>query len=103
MQHKQGINDDDKCTSLPKDPLSSASPAPSAQETSLSEPSRELTHPPAPYPVSFGQVVEMITSGKPIAGIKEIPATVLVGQSSQSTQSRRKKPWEEQKREQDCN
>lgn len=50
--------------------------------------------PPAPYPTSFSQIVELITSGEPIPGIKEVSDTVLEGQASQSTTVKRKKPWE---------
>lgn len=53
--------------------------------------------PPAPYPTSFSEIVELITSGEPIPGIKEVPDTVLEGQSSQPTTVKRKKPWEEDK------
>ena len=50
--------------------------------------------PPAPYPTSFSQIVELITSGDPIPGIKEVPDTVLQGRSSQPTTVERRKPWE---------
>lgn len=50
--------------------------------------------PPAPYPTSFEQIVELISTGKPIPGIKEVPDTVLDGQASQTSVARRKKPWE---------
>ena len=50
--------------------------------------------PPAPYPTSFSQIVELITSGDPIPGIKKVPDTVLQGRSSQPTTVKRKKPWE---------
>ena len=50
--------------------------------------------PPAPYPTSFSQIVELITSGEPIPGIKEVPDTVLEGQASHATTAKRKKPWE---------
>lgn len=50
--------------------------------------------PPAPYPTSVSQIVEMITSGEPIPGIREVPDTVLEGQASQPTATNRKKPWE---------
>ncbi|KAF2640513.1 hypothetical protein P280DRAFT_490010 [Massarina eburnea CBS 473.64] len=50
--------------------------------------------PPAPYPTSFAQIVELVTTGQPIPGIKEVPPTVLTGQGSQAAQSKRKKPWE---------
>ena len=55
---------------------------------------RNNVEPPAPYPISFGQIVELITSGEPIPGIKEVPATVLDGQTSQPTTAKRRKPWE---------
>lgn len=50
--------------------------------------------PPAPYPTSFAHIVELVTTGQPIPGIKEIPNTILEGQGSQATQTKRKKPWE---------
>lgn len=59
--------------------------------TSVSTSSSE---PPAPYPTSFSQMVELITTGQPIPGIKQIPDTVLEGRSSQDTLVKRKKPWE---------
>ena len=52
------------------------------------------SEPPAPYPTSFAQIVELISSGQPVPGIKEIPPTVLEGQGTQATKARRKKPWE---------
>ena len=48
----------------------------------------------APYPISFSQIVELITSGGPIPGIKEVPDTVLEGQASLPTTVKRRKPWE---------
>ena len=48
----------------------------------------------APYPSSFNHIVELITSGAPIPGIKEIPDTILEGQASDSTKLVRRKPWE---------
>ncbi|KAL8993838.1 MAG: hypothetical protein Q9169_006047 [Polycauliona sp. 2 TL-2023] len=48
----------------------------------------------APYPSSFSQIVDLITKGEPIPGIKEIPDTLLVGQESSPETARRKKPWE---------
>ncbi|KAL2041723.1 hypothetical protein N7G274_005507 [Stereocaulon virgatum] len=52
------------------------------------------SEPPAPYPTSFSQIVELITHGQPIPGIKEVPDTVLQGQASHATTTKRKKPWE---------
>lgn len=50
----------------------------------------------APKPASFAQIVELITEGKPIPGIKDIPDTILEGQSSESQAERRRKPWEKE-------
>lgn len=47
-------------------------------------------------PNSYNDIVEMILSGKPIPGIKEIPNTVLGEEaSSESSATERKKPWEQ--------
>ena len=82
--------------------------------TSTSDPSSTINDPPrifsashsgidtnledieatAPYPISFSQIVELITSGGPIPGVKEVPDTVLKGQASLTTTIKRKKPWE---------
>ncbi|KAF3921397.1 hypothetical protein ABW21_db0200391 [Orbilia brochopaga] len=47
-----------------------------------------------PYPTSFAQIVELITSGKPIPGIREIPNTINAAPPTQSTAQQRRKPWE---------
>ena len=52
------------------------------------------TSPAAPYPPTFSQIVDLITNGQPIPGIKEIPDTVLAGQETKPTTAKRKKPWE---------
>ncbi|MCJ1391468.1 hypothetical protein MMC18_004332 [Xylographa bjoerkii] len=49
---------------------------------------------PAPYPLSFNHIVDLITSGQPVPGVKEIPDTVLDGQASQGVRPKRRKPWE---------
>ncbi|KAI9883623.1 MAG: hypothetical protein M1823_004611 [Watsoniomyces obsoletus] len=46
------------------------------------------------YPRSFAHIVNLIKSGEPIPGVKEIPDTVLEGQESNSTIPPRRKPWE---------
>lgn len=46
------------------------------------------------YPSSFAHIVELITTGKPIPGIQEIPDTVLTGHDISSEKPRRRKPWE---------
>lgn len=48
----------------------------------------------APKPASFAEICDMIAEGKPIPGIKDIPDTVLEGQSSESQATKRTKPWE---------
>ncbi|KAK3619191.1 hypothetical protein LTR56_024190 [Elasticomyces elasticus] len=48
----------------------------------------------APKPASFAEICDMISEGKPIPGIKDIPDTILEGQASDSRTTRRKKPWE---------
>ena len=53
----------------------------------------------APYPSSFNHIVELITSGAPIPGIKEIPDTILEGQASEPTKVTRRKPWEKASQE----
>jgi hypothetical protein len=40
--------------------------------------------------------VELITSGKPVPGIRDIPPTVLADQATKPTASRRRKPWEKE-------
>ena len=47
-----------------------------------------------PYPMTFNEIVELITTGKPVPGVKDIPNTVLEGRASESTSSGRRKPWE---------
>lgn len=51
----------------------------------------------APYPTSFSQIIDLITNGQPIPGLKEVPDTLLTGQGSQPTTVKRKKPWERDK------
>ncbi|KAF8468294.1 hypothetical protein BDZ91DRAFT_793167 [Kalaharituber pfeilii] len=49
----------------------------------------------APYPTSFAHIVELITTGQPIPGIREIPNKLSEEKPSESVQTRRKKPWEQ--------
>lgn len=48
----------------------------------------------APYPPTFAEIVELITTGAPIPGIKDIPDTLLTSQASKPVASKRRKPWE---------
>lgn len=69
-------------------------PAPTTEPSGILPSSINANEPPAPYPTSFAHIVDLITSGKPVPGIKEIPPTVLEGQGTQATKPKRKKPWE---------
>jgi hypothetical protein len=78
--------------------LSLPVPAPEAKQSASNAQSTEPfnasdTNPP--YPVSFAQIVELITSGAPIPGIRDIPPTVLSDQATKPTARKRPKPWEE--------
>ncbi|KAI4185481.1 MAG: hypothetical protein L6R41_004121 [Letrouitia leprolyta] len=64
------------------------------ENSSDAGPAQQLDQPSAPYPPSFSQIVELITKGEPVPGIKEVPSTVLSGQASAATITKRKKPWE---------
>ena len=66
-----------------------------SEVTSVQEPNE----PAAPYPSSFSRIVDLITKGEPIPGIKEIPDTLLVGQESSPATAKRKKPWEKDQAE----
>ncbi|KAK5002958.1 hypothetical protein LTR16_006563 [Cryomyces antarcticus] len=86
---------------LPEPSGSSTATAPNVPSTAPSNAITETGASPAagsaeqaPYPTSFAHIVDLITTGQPIPGIKEIPPTILEGQGTQSSTSRRKKPWE---------
>ncbi|KAF2145887.1 uncharacterized protein K452DRAFT_324013 [Aplosporella prunicola CBS 121167] len=90
-------------TSTLPDPAPASSSAPTAPATvsAVTAPSAAASAtasaavpPDAPYPTSFAHIVELITTGQPIPGIKEIPDTVLAGQGTAPTASKRRKPWE---------
>ena len=44
--------------------------------------------------MTFSHIVELITTGQPIPGIKDVPDSLHEGEASQSIKSQRKKPWE---------
>ncbi|KAF2734156.1 hypothetical protein EJ04DRAFT_543731 [Polyplosphaeria fusca] len=88
-------------SSTPQQPLNPDSvQAPAASSSSesaagiLPGASSNPNEPPAPYPTSFAHIVELVTTGQPIPGIKDIPNTVLTGQGTQPSRAKRKKPWE---------
>ena len=80
------------------DPASTSTPtsAPTSEPSGIMPAPNSPSEPPAPYPTSFAHIVELITSGKPVPGIKEIPPTVLEGQGTAASKPRRKKPWEKE-------
>ncbi|CUS11334.1 unnamed protein product [Tuber aestivum] len=50
--------------------------------------------PDAPYPNSFAYIVELITTGQPIPGIKHIPSELNSAPPSEPVRAKRLKPWE---------
>ena len=56
--------------------------------------SSSSSSPAVPYPTTFARIVDLISTGEPIPGIKKIPDTVLEGKESHSVASKRRKPWE---------
>uniref|UniRef100_A0A060TET2 ARAD1D10450p n=1 Tax=Blastobotrys adeninivorans TaxID=409370 RepID=A0A060TET2_BLAAD len=49
-----------------------------------------------PVRLSYAEVIELITSGKPVPGIRDIPSVVLGTEaSSEPKAQQRKKPWEQ--------
>ncbi|PUU80929.1 hypothetical protein B9Z19DRAFT_1078151 [Tuber borchii] len=50
--------------------------------------------PDAPYPNSFAYIVELITTGQPIPGIKHIPNELNPAPPSEPVRAKRLKPWE---------
>ncbi|KAL8853332.1 MAG: hypothetical protein Q9221_001808 [Calogaya cf. arnoldii] len=87
---------------LPSATVNRVGPVPENQVNGIAQergkadvnPEQELNEPAAPYPSSFSQIVDLITKGEPIPGIKEIPDTLLAGQESLPATAKRKKPWE---------
>lgn len=71
----------------------SATSSSTTTKATTEEPPAPYTSPP-PYPQSFSHLVELITTGQTIPGIKEVPNTLLTGQGSKAVESKRRKPWE---------
>jgi hypothetical protein len=44
--------------------------------------------------LSFAEVMELVQSGQPIPGIRDIPDTVLEGKGTEAAKAERQKPWE---------
>ena len=85
---------------------SSEAPLPPPHQVQPSEPRSSTTQanesstvpsekpPQAPYPPTFAEIVQLITTGAPIPGIKDIPPTLLTDQATKPMASKRRKPWE---------
>ena len=71
-------------------------PQPPTQEPPTStQPTTDTFAPKtAPYPKSFAEIVELITSGKPIPGIREIKTVDRPENASKPVLPKRRKPWE---------
>lgn len=80
--------------SITDSPRGEEEPALTQTPSTSGAPVATIAAPPPAYPMSFNHIVELITTGQPIPGVKEIPDTVLEGQASHSTTSKRRKPWE---------
>lgn len=74
--------------------ISPTSPSSSSVDTTSSSESSTVTAEPQ-YPQSFAHIVELITSGKEIPGIRQIP-NIALGETaaSKSQIPARRKPWE---------
>jgi len=87
MSHDRAVGDGD--------PLDISVNGPSTMENATADgPDIQEAAPEPGYPASFDDIIELIKSGKPVPGIKEIPNTVLSGQGTEARQDRRLKPWE---------
>ncbi|CAG8982374.1 hypothetical protein HYALB_00007496 [Hymenoscyphus albidus] len=72
---------------------------PQTEETTTSHSTHPVELPPAleqsaPYPPTFAEIVELISSGTPIPGIRDIPCVPAPHLASKSSLPRRRKPWE---------
>jgi Family of unknown function (DUF5572) len=93
-------SEEDKPAEAPAEASPAASiPAPPEQSTQTESGQQSSD---MPYSANFQHIVELITSGKPIPGIKEIPDTIKAGEESTRSRGLRLKPWEtEESTEQD--
>ena len=72
---------------------------PRGQDTA-SSPAQQAPPPPhdpdmaAPFPTSFAHIVELITTGQPIPGIRDVPDKVSEEEASESAKENKVKPWE---------
>ncbi|GAA6009116.1 DUF5572 domain-containing protein [Rhodotorula paludigena] len=71
----------------PQEALTSVPPASNA---SASSPLGENP----PYPPSFAELAQLIASGAPIPGVRDIPDELAAGEPSEAKHEARRKPWE---------
>jgi hypothetical protein len=76
-----------------------AHPVPDASDPSPQTSSPGGGTPDAPYPTSFAHIVELITTGQLIPGIREIPNTLNSALPSEAVKPKRPKPWEKRRAE----
>jgi hypothetical protein len=104
QQHSQGSLQPPVTQTTPEAPTTASISDPFPEPTSspawtalaATDPPSNSSEAPAGPKLSYQEIVDLIQSGKPIPGIKEIPDTVLAGQGTSSTQTRRAKPWEKE-------
>ncbi|KAF8933765.1 hypothetical protein BGZ47_010709 [Haplosporangium gracile] len=79
-------------------PLSTTETAATADKTVAeeSQPSSATAADPT-YPKSFQEICELIASGKPIPGIRQIPNNLAEGTPSEAKLAPKLKPWEKKK------
>ncbi|GAA5987613.1 hypothetical protein JCM10908_007136 [Rhodotorula pacifica] len=75
----------------PPHPPPSSSSAPSTVPTSTST---ATTDSQPPYPPTFAELAQLIATGAPVPGIKDIPDQLASEPASESRAERKRKPWE---------
>ncbi|KAF9144684.1 hypothetical protein BGX30_011884 [Mortierella sp. GBA39] len=75
----------------------SSTPAEIVDETIAEESQSSSTAADPTYPKSFQEICELIASGKPIPGIRQIPNNLAEGVPSEAKLAPKLKPWEKKK------
>jgi hypothetical protein len=91
---KQVDFEDYKAARAAKSRASTATSSISLEDQNRAEASSSQIGNDDPPSIPYAELVEMIQTGKPVPGIKDIPDTVLSGQGTQSVAAKRRKPWE---------
>lgn len=71
----------------PKHPLASSSSA-------TTVPTAEEQQDQPPYPPTFAELAQLIATGAPVPGIRDIPDQLAAEPPTESTAARKRKPWE---------